>query len=396
MKNILTTYKSHPIYNFRFGMVCISSLLFSASYNMLIPELPSYLTSLGGVQYIGYIIALFTLTAGLSRPFSGRLTDTIGRIPIMVFGTLVCVFCGLLYPAMNSILGFLVLRLFHGFSTGFKPTATSAYVADITPKQLLGTAMGMQSLFYSTGMAVGPALGSFIKLHWSFDVLFYISSVFALLSMLVIINMPESLQPRKKFKWSILKIGITDVIERRVLPAAFITLLVYSSFGVVLTIIPDYTIALGIVNKGMFFIVFTIASLLIRFIAGKASDIYGREPIITIGLLFLVISTVVLGIADNVVVFIAGAVLYGFAMGGLSPSLNAWTIDMSVPEARGKAMATMFIALEAGIGLGAFLAGGYYNGSVATIENIFVMLSVVSGIGIVYMLMKLVKKWNKK
>lgn len=396
MKNILTTYKSHPIYNFRFGMVCISSLLFSASYNMLIPELPSYLTSLGGVQYIGYIIALFTLTAGLSRPFSGRLTDTIGRIPIMVFGTLVCVFCGLLYPAMSSILGFLVLRLFHGFSTGFKPTATSAYVADITPKQLLGTAMGMQSLFYSTGMAIGPALGSLIKLHWSFDVLFYISSVFALLSMLVIINMPESLQPRKKFKWSILKIGITDVIERRVLPAAFITLLVYSSFGVVLTIIPDYTIALGIVNKGMFFIVFTIASLLIRFIAGKASDIYGREPIITIGLLFLVISTVVLGIADNVVVFIAGAVLYGFAMGGLSPSLNAWTIDMSVPEARGKAMATMFIALEAGIGLGAFLAGAYYNGSVATIGNIFIMLSVVSGIGIVYMLMKLVKKWNKK
>ncbi len=50
---------------------------------MLIPELPSYLSNLGGSEYKGLIIALFTLTAGLSRPFSGKLTDTIGRKPVL-------------------------------------------------------------------------------------------------------------------------------------------------------------------------------------------------------------------------------------------------------------------------------------------------------------------------
>src|SRR5215217_2520312 len=105
-------------YTLKFWLLCTSSFLFSSSFNMLIPELPAYLSSLGGAGYKGYIIGLFTITAGLSRPFSGRLTDTIGRVPVMAVGSLVCVLCGLLYPMLTTVAGFLLLRLFHGFSTG--------------------------------------------------------------------------------------------------------------------------------------------------------------------------------------------------------------------------------------------------------------------------------------
>ena len=82
---------------------------------MIIPELPDYLTSLGGEEYKGLIISLFTLSAGLSRPFSGKLADTIGRIPVMVIGTAVCFVIGFMYPALGSITGFFILRFFHGF-----------------------------------------------------------------------------------------------------------------------------------------------------------------------------------------------------------------------------------------------------------------------------------------
>ncbi|MFD2786301.1 MFS transporter, partial [Hymenobacter rubripertinctus] len=81
-----------------FWLMCLSSLLFSMSFNMLLPELPDYLTRLGGGEYKGYIIALFMLTAGLARPFSGKLADTVGRIPVMVFGSLICFICGFFYP----------------------------------------------------------------------------------------------------------------------------------------------------------------------------------------------------------------------------------------------------------------------------------------------------------
>ena len=118
---------------------------------MLIPELPSYLSNLGGAEYKGLIIALFTLTAGLSRPFSGKLTDTIGRKPVLIIGGIVCVISGLFYPILTSVSGFLFLRLVHGFSTGFSPTAIAAYVSDIIPKNKLGEAMGIQGLCFSTG-----------------------------------------------------------------------------------------------------------------------------------------------------------------------------------------------------------------------------------------------------
>ena len=92
---------------------------------MMIPELPSYLSAMGGSAYKGWIIALFTITAGISRPFSGKLADTVGRLPVMYIGTLACVICSTLYPVFGFVAGFLALRFFHGFSTGFKPTGTA-------------------------------------------------------------------------------------------------------------------------------------------------------------------------------------------------------------------------------------------------------------------------------
>lgn len=61
-------------------------------------------------------------------------------------------------------------------------------------------------------------------------------------------------------------------------------------------------------------------------------------------------------------------------MGVLTPALNAWTIDLSLPDRRGKAVATMFIGLEAGIGLGALLSGIFYQDVIWRIPNIIVCL----------------------
>ena len=145
---------------------------------MMIPELPDYLTNLGGAEYKGYIISLFTLSAAISRPFSGKLADTIGRIPVMVFGAGVCFILGFLYPVVGTVFAFLLLRFFHGFSTGFKPTGTSAYVADIVPDNRRGEAMGMLGVFGSLGMAAGPTIGGYVANTFSTEIMFYTSSVF--------------------------------------------------------------------------------------------------------------------------------------------------------------------------------------------------------------------------
>jgi len=374
----------HPIYNLQFGLVCLSSLLFSASFNMLIPELPEYLSNMGGAEYKGLIIALFTLTAGISRPFSGRLTDTLGRVPVMAVGSIVCFVCGILYPVLGTVSGFLFLRLIHGFSTGFKPTATAAYVADIVPRERWGEALGLHGLCFSIGMALGPAIGSSIKLYSSMNMLFYASSVFALLSIVILMNMKETLKHKQRFSLRILKISRKDIIALEVLPAAIVTFLSYMAYGVILTLIPDWSQHLGIANKGLFFMVFTITSVMIRFGAGKASDKYGRLRLIAIGLFLLIISLVIVGFSTSIAGFLAGAALYGVSTGIVSPALNAWTVDMSFPEHSGKAMATMYIALEAGIGLGALFAGWVYQDVIAKIPMLMYASAIMVFLSLSY------------
>jgi len=355
---------------------------------MLIPELPSYLSNLGGAEYKGLIIALFTLTAGLSRPFSGKLTDTIGRKPVLIIGAIVCVVSGLFYPILTSVSGFLFLRLLHGFSTGFSPTAIAAYVSDIIPKNKLGEAMGIQGLCFSTGLALGPALGSYIKLYSTYNVLFYSSSVMALLSIILVIRVKETLVDKQQFKLQTLRISTSDILAKEALPAALITFITYLGFGVVLTLIPDWSDHLGILNKGTFFIAFTIASVFVRIIAGKLSDKHGREIVIKIGLSILVIALFLLGFLETINGLLIGAIIYGLAMGILSPTINAWTIDLSTPLAKGKSIATMYIALEAGIGLGALFSGWYYQDILTNISVTFYACGIAVFGGVIYMLLR--------
>ena len=126
---------------------------------MIIPELPAYLTSLGGADYKGLIISLFTITAMISRPFSGKIADKVGRIPAMLIGIGVCVVISVLYPLLTSVSGFLLLRLVHGFSTGFSPTGATAYLSDIIPQHKRGEAMGLLGTAGTVGMASGLAIG---------------------------------------------------------------------------------------------------------------------------------------------------------------------------------------------------------------------------------------------
>ncbi|MFT6744847.1 MAG: MFS family permease, partial [Bacteroidia bacterium] len=116
-------------YSLQFWLLCLSTLLFFFSFTILIPELPDYISSLGGEDYKGAVIGLFTIAAALSRPISGKLADSIGRLPVMIFGGLVCIVMSVLYPIFISVFGFLTLRFFHGLSTGFMPTGTVAYLA---------------------------------------------------------------------------------------------------------------------------------------------------------------------------------------------------------------------------------------------------------------------------
>jgi len=381
---------SGRIYTLHFILLCLSNAVFSASYNMLIPELPAYLTSMGGADYKGYILALFTLMAGLSRPFSGKLTDTVGRVPVMIFGSVVCVVCSLLYPLISSVGAFLLLRFFHGFSTGFKPTGTSAYISDLVPSNRRAEAMGMVGLFSTIGLALGPAIGGFIAARWNIYVMFQVSAVFALLSVVILIGGLRETLPkpsRQRFSPSLLKISRHEIFEPLVLGPVIVTFFCFLSYGALLTIIPDFSQYLGIHNKGLFFTFFTGASIGIRLLAGKVSDKYGRLPVLKISTATMAIALFMLAMATTPYLMMVAAVIYGVSVGLNSPAVTAWTVDLGDPAYRGRALATMYIAMEAGIGLGAYLSAYIYHNNASYFPLAFGIMGVGCLVALVYMML---------
>ncbi len=380
-----------PYFNFQFGLLCVSNFLFSASFSMMIPELPGFLTKLGGAEYKGLIIALFTLMAGISRPFSGKLTDTVGRVPVMIFGSLVCVACSLLYPVLTTVSGFLLLRFFHGFSTGFKPTATSAYGADVVHESRRGEALGALAIGYTLGSSIGPLGGSYLVMNFSYNIMFYVSACCALGSVIILYNIKETLPNPQKFSVGILRIKKTEIFDETSVKPAIIMLLLCFSIGCVLTLSPDLSESVGMHNKGFFYACYTVASLLIRIIAGKASDKYGRVIVLILSSITMVIAMTVLSFAHSVTMVIVSASILGFSVGMNGPTIMAWTVDLCKPQNRGRAVASVYIALELGIGSGAIISGWIYQNRLDNLMHAFMVPGVLA-----FIAMLLLLSWRKK
>ena len=377
--------KDQPLYTRSFLVLCTSFALFGASFNMIIPELPAYLTSLGGAEYKGLIIALFTLTAGISRPFSGKLADTIGRVPIIIFGAIVCIICSLIYPVLTTVSGFFLLRLLHGFSTGFTPTAITAYVADIVSEKRRGEAMGIIGISINLGSSIGPFVGSYIAVYESLELMFYVSSGVALLSMLLLLSMKETLQDKQAFHPRLLILKRNEIFDKGSIIPAVVCGFVYLGFGAIITITPDQSVHLGMVNKGAFFTSFTLCSILSRLVAGRLSDIYGRVVAIRMSAIMLAFAFVLMGMSTSPTWLLASSGLVGFSLGVGIPALFAWTIDRSEIQNRGKAMATLYIGLEVAIGSGALLGAAIYDNNFANFSTTFNVIAIFPLIALLFL-----------
>ena len=384
--------KTTSFFTFQFFLLCTSNFLFSSSFNMMIPELPAYITKLGGADYKGLIISLFTLMAGISRPFSGKLTDTIGRVPVMIFGSLVCVICSFSYTLLATVAAFLFLRFLHGFSTGFKPTATSAYASDAVHESRRAEALGAIAMGYTIGQSVGPIIGSYLVDHFSYNAMFYASSAFAMGSVVILYNIKETLPSPQKFKRKLLYIKRSEIFEPSALKPAIILLLLSFASGCTLTLAPDLSESVGLHNKGVFFGVYTITALLIRIVAGKTADRYGRIPVLIVSSVALAISMFILCEVHSELMLLIGSAIFGLSWGMNGPTIAAWTVDLAAPEKRGRAVASMYIALEAGIGIGALICADIYGNITANFVYAFTLPAVLALVA----LFLLVMWWRKR
>ena len=365
---------------------------FMTSFNLILPELNNYISILDGADKKGLIITLFTISAAISRPFSGKLSDTIGRKKVIYLGIICSFFVMLIYPFSYSVLFFLILRFLHGFSAGFAPTGATALLTDLIPEKSRGHAMGIWGTFISLGIGVGQTLGSWIYLSFGFTILFMIGALFSLIAFILVFWIKETLVNQQKFNFKLLRISWKDVFEPNVLPAAFVMLLSAMCSGMIFVLTPDLSTYLGISNKGFFFGIYVIATILIRLLTSSLSDRIGREKTLLIGCFILVISMLLVGTSNSIVSYIFAAIIFGIATGITSPTMFAWTADLSHEDRRGVGAGTMFIALEFGIMFGALLTLVSYDSTKSTIFITFLIGAIMATIACIYLIVIIAKK----
>lgn len=100
----------------------------------------------------------FALAQVIATPALGRLSDRIGRKPVLVLGSLVAIVAYLWAAFADSFTSLLAARALAGFASGYL-SAAFAYVADISPLHTLARRMGLLGSAFGIGFAGGPLLG---------------------------------------------------------------------------------------------------------------------------------------------------------------------------------------------------------------------------------------------
>lgn len=341
----------------------MGAMSFFLSFNLILPELNAELRSRGGADWVGWIIPAFSFSALIARPFSGWITDNLGRRVAMIGGCLFCIIAGCFYPWVTSVAGFLVVRAIHGFSTGFTPTGFTAFTADVVEESHRGRAMGWQGMFNNLGTTIGYALGALIAMHFGVNWMYYTSAALAATAWLLFLQLPETRieSNKRKFQFSLGQLFYWPAWK-----PSLIMFLVCISLGSILTVMADFTLALGYENKGLFLSIYIGVSLLFRLISGRVSDLLGRAWSTAIGTFSQVLSMAILMYMawelDHELQlgctscsrmgfgwFGLSAILYGIGQGFNAPSLFAWASDTADAQHRGRAMAMLFMFLEMGI-----------------------------------------------
>jgi len=365
------------------------------SFNLFLPETNDIITEMGGGDLKGLIFLLFSLTAAISRPFSGKLTDTIGRKKVMYVGVIIGVTASVIYPISGSVVAFLSLRLFHGFAAGFLPTGATALVTDIISKNGRGVAMGIWGTFISAGFGVGQFFTLYVVESIGRVGLFLLAGFFCLLAGFFISQIKETLPNPQKFKFSLLKVTFDDVFEPTVRPAAFVMFCSAVCTGVVFVTTPDISGFVNLDNKGWFFIFYMSSTIFVRLFASSLSDKIGRRKALIIGLGFMMISMLLIATAHEWIQYTIGAIVFGLSTGVSSPTVFAWVADLSPEHRRGVGAGTLFIALEFAIFCGALLTLAFYDSTLSTIPLLYSIGAGTSTIAIIYLIWHIRMKESK-
>jgi MFS family permease len=344
------------------GLIAVGSVL---------PVLPRYVHGPlhSSDLAVGIVIGSYAITGLLLRPVAGRFADTRGRRPTVLIGALLVSLSGLLYLPHLGIPGLILARLVLGAGEGALYTAGSAWIVDMAPAERRGRILGLYGLAVWGGLSVGPLLGEVLLHATGYATVWICAAVLPLLGAAIALRVPDLFQPlahaephpliapeavRPGFAVALASVGYATL-------AAFIVLLLESR---------------GVGHGATVFAAFAAMIVLARLLAGHLPDRYGPSPVAIGAVLVEAAGLLLIALSHSIVLALIG----GMAMGGgfslLNPSLMLIAVGRVSETARGAAMGTYTAFFDAGVGIGAPLAG--LAAALTSYEGAFVLAAAVA------------------
>ncbi len=166
---------------------------------LVIPIMPTYMNELHiGGSVLGLMVAAFSISQLIFSPYSGRLSDRIGRKKLIITGMVIFAISEWLFAIAHAPALLFVSRAIGGLGAALIMPSVMAYAADITSNEERGSAMGFINAAITTGFIIGPGIGGLLA-EYGIRVPFYAAAIAGLVAAIAtLLMLPESLSPERR------------------------------------------------------------------------------------------------------------------------------------------------------------------------------------------------------
>lgn len=330
-------------------------------FGMVLPLLPIYadvFTVDPSGWRLGLLMASFSIMQFLFAPLWGRLSDRIGRRPVLIIGLAGSVFFYLLFgiaTVMRSIELLFVSRIGAGIAGATIPTA-QAYIADSTSLEKRPKGMALIGMAFGMGFTFGPLFG-FLAVPggegepgpWPG---YAAAGLSAIALILAIWKLPESLKPDSRsaapagLRWGEFRQALSVASVGMLLTAIFVCIFSFANFETTLSMLikgsaetqgSPFQFTWGQVCLTYAYIGFTMTlaqGLLVRRLAGRISEgrLAGSGAVLQIAGFAVALGAIQHGSATLLMVAL-GIITSGAGL--MQPTLNSLLSRRSDPEKQG-------------------------------------------------------------